>query len=107
MSIQPLDFQVNIAQQTEVGRSQQAAQQAPIDSQHHADAKAIEEAKIQQSRVQATNQPESEKVEPESRGTGTYSPGERRRRENREEKEEESGSLPTDPIKGKFIDVVK
>ncbi|MDI6786073.1 MAG: hypothetical protein QMD92_05120 [bacterium] len=105
MSIQPLDFQVNIAQQTEVGRSQQAAQQAPIDSKHHADEKATQEAKTQQTKVQAANQPESEKVEAEGRGSTGYTPGKRKKEENKEE--EEVKDLPKDPTKGKFIDVVK
>lgn len=106
MSIQPLDFQVNIAQQTEVGRAQQAAQQAPIDSKHHADEKGVQEAKTQQTKVQATNQPESEKVEAEGRGSAGYTPGERKKGKE-EPKEEEVKNLPKDPIKGKFIDVVK
>lgn len=106
MSIRPLDFQVNIAQQTEVGRAQQAGQQAPIDSKHYADEKGVKEAKTQQTKVQATNQPESEKVEAEGRGSTGYTPGERKKGEE-EEKEEKAKSLPKDPTKGKFIDVVK
>lgn len=105
MSIQPLDLQVNIAQQTEVGRAQQAAQQAPIDSKHYADKKATQEAIAQQTKVQATNQPESEKVEAEGRGSTSYTPG--RKKGGKEEEKEEIRDLSKDPRKGKFIDIVK
>ena len=72
MAIQPLDFQVNIAQQT---------------------------------KVEAANQPESEKVEPEGKRGSGYSPGERKKKEEEEEGKKED--LPKDPTKGRLIDVLK
>ncbi|MDI6791660.1 MAG: hypothetical protein QME81_02160 [bacterium] len=107
MAVQPLDLQVNIAQQTEVGRGQQAAQNQVATHQSQLAGKAEEESRLHESQIPQDMEETGSKLNVEEReGQGR---GERRRRpgHQREKEPEKESMLGTDPFRGHILDVVK
>lgn len=107
MPVQPIDLQVNLAQQTEVGRGQQAAQDQAGTTQSHLAHKAEEESRLHESQIQENMEETGTKLNVDERqGQG----GERRRRRPRQQREKEldqENRLGVDPFRGRILDVVK
>ncbi|MEW5766776.1 MAG: hypothetical protein AB1797_04005 [bacterium] len=107
MPVQPIDLQVNIAQQTEVGRGQQAAQDQIGTAQSHLAHRAEEESRLHESQIQENMEETGAKLSVDER-QGQGGGGRRRRPRHLREKElDQENRRGVDPFRGHILDVVK
>ncbi len=110
---QPIDFMVNLAQVSEVGRQQQIERDRPEGERAHRALTIKLTSHLSEEQVEALSHHAASRVEPRNEGeggAGYYGGGrQRKKEEEREEKEEELLYLPPGfhPDKGRQIDIVK
>jgi predicted amidophosphoribosyltransferase len=104
--VEPLDLQVNLAQQAEVGRMQQAGTQQAAALHQHIAAKLEAQTEHAQTSVQTTQPPEEQRIE--RRKNNNRNPfwwkRQRKKKETNIIHDEKTKETPH-PIKGKIIDV--
>jgi hypothetical protein len=102
MSVQPINFQVNLMQQTTAAQAQQQAQDQPVINQQYLAQQALVQGRMQASQVSQTRQTEGQRVEERpGGGRGQHGGSQRRRRESEASEEE----VLQDPDRGRIIDV--
>jgi hypothetical protein len=105
--MRPLDLQVNLAQTVNVAEFQQARGQQVFFQQDHLSVKAVEETKQRQEQVQNIEKDsDTTKVEKDKggKGGGYFGGGKRGNRKGKGQKNRDGNF---DPVRGKFIDIVK
>jgi hypothetical protein len=105
MAISPIDLQINLSQQNEVGKAQQANLQQPAEQQVHQAALMVQQTIQNENTVNQAMESENREVQDkEGKGSGGYRG---HKRHKQEEGKEEDKRLAKDPAKGRFIDIVK
>ena len=104
MSVQPVDLQALFVRLADVGRDQQAIQQSAVQSQASAASNLQEEAELQRSGVQQTEETEDSEAVGEDAGNAAGN-GNARGRKQQQQEQSDAPPVFTDPALGNNIDM--
>lgn len=104
MSVQPVDLQALFVRLADVGREQQAVQQSALQSQASAASNLQEQAELQRSGVQQTEETEDAKATDEDSGNAGSNTNARGRNQPHDQ-DAQPKPVFTDPALGNNIDI--